>query len=79
VTTATEHPDITAQPVRKADLALAALRTRLLGERLPETEQPALVERWSELLEELEEHPRAADSILATYRAEVEDRLAATR
>jgi len=62
----------------RADLALAAARTRLLAERLDDQARDDLIAEWSAMNEALEEsiRPVNADLILTTYRAEVERRLA---
>ena len=38
-----------------AELALAAVRVRLLAEKIPEAHRPSVAERWGELLDPLDE------------------------
>lgn len=65
--------------MHNADLALAAARTRILGEQLDDAERDKLIEEWSRLLDELD-NPRASRELtLADYRAEIERRLTAER
>lgn len=59
-----------------ADIALAAARTRLLGERLSDADRDQLIDEWSAMLDELD-GPRAnAELALTDFRAGVERRLA---
>lgn len=67
--------------VPAAELALAAARTRLLGERLGADERDKLVEAWGELLEDIEfsRSAGAAELALISFRADIEARLAKVR
>ena len=64
----------------RADLALAAYRTRLLAEQVDDPARDDLIEKWGQLLDRMDDAaPIEADSILAAYRSEIESRLTAAR
>jgi len=63
----------------RPELALAAARTRLLAERLPDLLRDELIAEWLGLLERIEDEPSdaaAVERVLAWREQRVEPRLA---